>query len=161
MVFTHVTYSLRPELFLPVSERICYLVGFAGLGPRFEKNEALELRTSTLAQAIRAHHEKKGVFLAGRLRPTKRQRLTLFKHGVVIVPGARRARLDRRGAAREGSAAAASSAAGGNTSAIAELLAVAQLWAADGGCPERRFSSRRGPLLEKFTIAFPGTRLGG
>ena len=71
MVFTHVTYSLRPELFLPVSERICYLVGFAGLGPRFEKNEALELRTSTLAQAIRAHHEKKGVFLAGRLRPKK------------------------------------------------------------------------------------------
>ena len=84
-----------------------------------------------------------------------------FKHAVVVVPGARRARLDRRGAAREGLAAAASSAAGGNTSAIAELLAVAQLWAADGGCPERRFSSRRGPLLEKFTIAFPGTRLSG
>ena len=53
--------------------------------------------------------------------------LTVFKDGVVVVPGARRARLDRRGAAREGSAAAASSAAGGNTSAIAELLAVAQL----------------------------------
>ena len=59
--------------------------------------------------------EKKGVFLAG------------LKQRVVIVPGVRRARLDRRGAAREGSAAAASSAAGGNTSAIAELLAVAQL----------------------------------
>ena len=83
----------------------------------------------------------------------------LFKHGVVIVPGARRARLDRRGAAREGSAAAASSAAGGNTSAIAELLAVAQLWAADGGCPDAGVWPRRGPLLEKFTIAFPGTRL--
>ena len=82
-----------------------------------------------------------------------------FKHGVVVVPGARRARLDRRGAAREGSAAAASSAAGGNTSAIAELLAVAQLWAADGGCPERRFSSRRGPALENGPFKPTATRL--
>ena len=103
---------------------------------------------------------KKGGVLGGTIAPEKAAHL-LLKHGVVIVPGARRARLDRRGAAREGSAAAASSAAGGNTSAIAELLAVAQLWAADGGCPERRFSSRRGPLLEKLTIAFFGTRLGG
>ena len=69
---------------------------------------------------------KKGGVLGGTIAPEKAA-LTLFKHGVVIVPGARRARLDRRGAAREGSVAAASSAAGGNTSAIAELLAVAQL----------------------------------
>ena len=101
-----------------------------------------------------------GGVLGGTIAPEKAA-LTLFKHGVVIVPGARRARLDRRGAAREGLAAAASSAAGGNTSAIAELLAVAQLWAADGGCPEARVRPRRGPALEKFTIAFPGTRLSG
>ena len=67
-----------------------------------------------------------GGVLGGTIAPEKAADL-LFKHGVVVVPGARRARLDRRGAAREGSAAAASSAAGGNTSAIAELLAVAQL----------------------------------
>ena len=54
----------------------------------------------------------------------------LFTHGVAILAGARRARIDRRDAARAGSAAAASSVAGVNTSAIAELLAVAQLWAA-------------------------------
>ena len=45
------------------------------------------------------------------------------------------ARLDRRGAACVGSAAAASSVAGVNPTPIAELLAAAQLWAADGCCP--------------------------
>ena len=67
-----------------------------------------------------------GGVLGGTIAP-KRQLICSFKHGGVSVAGARRARLDRRGAAREGLAAAASSAAGGNASAIAELLAVAQL----------------------------------
>merc|ERR1712086_852542 len=79
----------------------------------------------------------------------------------MLASRARRARLDRRGAAREGSAAAASSAAGGSTSAIAELLAVAQLLAADGGRPEARVRPRRGPALETQHIESTRTRLGG
>ena len=63
------------------------------------------------------------------------------------------ARLDRRGAACVGSAAAASSVAGVNPTPIAELLAAAQLWAADGCCPRGYVEPHLGPLLEKFTIS--------
>ena len=84
-----------------------------------------------------------------------------FKHGVVIVPGTRRARLDRRGAARAGSAAAASSVAGVKPTPIAELLAAAQLWAADGGCPDARVWPRRGPALENGSFNSTATRLSG
>ena len=44
------------------------------------------------------HHEKKGPVLGGTIAPPKDAGARL-KHGVVIVAGARRARLDRRGAA--------------------------------------------------------------
>ena len=99
-----------------------------------------------------------GGVLGGTIAPEKAA-LTLFKHGVAILAGARRARLDRRGAARVCSAAAASSVAGVNTSAIAELPAVAQLWTADGGCPDARVRPRRGPALESGSFKPTATRL--
>ena len=93
--------------------------------------------------------------------PPKKAAATLFKHGLAIVAGARRVRLDRRDAAHAGSAAAASSVAGVNPSPIAGLLAAAQLWAAHGGCPDARVRPRRGPLLEKSTGFSSRTTLSG
>ena len=134
-------------------------VGFFGRGKkRKERNKPGPYgRQSRAAPEIGSELQEECV-LGGTIAP-KKEALALFKHGVAILAGARRARLDRRDAARAGSAAAASSGAGVNTSAIAELLAVAQLWAADGGCPDAGVWPRRGPLLENCTGFFPGTRL--
>ena len=78
---------------------------------------------------------KKGVFLAGRLPPKRQLRRCSSMASPSFPEAARRAWLDHRDAACVGSAAATSSVAGVNPSPIAGLLAAAQLWAADGGCP--------------------------
>ena len=77
----------------------------------------------------------KGVFLPGQLPPKRQLRRCSSMASPSFPEAARRAWLDHRDAACVGSAAATSSVAGVNPSPIAGLLAAAQLWAADGGCP--------------------------
>ena len=97
-------------------------VGFFGRGKkRKERNKPGPYgRQSRAAPEIGSELQvRKRPVLGGTIVPQKTAP-TLFKHGVAIVAGARRARLDRRGAARAGSAAAASSVAGVKPSPIAE-----------------------------------------